>query len=88
MIHQSFLIEDLNAADRECTRILDDLCSGIHALEAAPIPSSDAEGDLRGYTRMLRVFVMVFRVQFHTQRVLGLLRTGAQQDEKEGGADA
>ena len=88
MIHRSFLIEDLNAADKECTRILDDLCSGIHALEAAPIPSSDAEGDLRGYTRMLRVFVMVYGVQFHTQRALGLLRTDARQGEKNGGSDA
>ena len=59
MIHQSHLFEDLSAADSECTRILDDLCSGIQSLESAPIPSSDAEGDLRGYTRMLRVFVMV-----------------------------
>ena len=83
MIHRSFLIEDLNAADKECTRILDDLCSGVQVLEAAPIPSSDAEGDLRGYTRMLRVFVMVYRVQFHVQRALESLRADAQQLDTE-----
>lgn len=88
MIPTSFLIEDLKAADAECTRILDDLCSGIQALEAAPIPSSEAEGDLRGYPRMLRVFVMVYRVQFHTQRAIGLLRTDAQQVDQHGGSDA
>lgn len=88
MIHRSFLIEDLNGADKECTRILDDLCFGIQALEAATTPSSDAEGDLRGYTRMLRVFVMVYRVQLYTHRALGLLRADAQQGENNGGSDA
>lgn len=72
---QTHLIEDLKAADRECTRILDDLMYALEILDNAPIPSSDAEGELRNYTRMHRVFVMTYRAQFHMQRALEMLRT-------------
>lgn len=72
---QMQLIGDLAIAEKECTRILDDLICGVEILDKAPIASSDAEGDLRNCARMHRVFVMVYRAQFHVQRALETLRT-------------
>jgi len=82
------LREELTAAHRECTRLLDHLRSGIQALEAAPVPSSDTEGDLRDYTRTLRVFARIYRAQFYTPRAVSLARTDAQQVDQNGGFDA
>ena len=88
MIPTSFVIEDLKAADSECTCILDDLLSGIQALDAAPIPTSDAEGALRGYTRMHRVFVNVYRVKLHVQRALDSVHANSPHPETAGANDA
>lgn len=86
MISESHLREDLIAADHECTQIMDELQCAIHKLDIAPIPSSDAEGELRGYARTCRIFVKIYRTQFHVQRAIECLRV--DKNCREEGSDA